>query len=336
MSTNTILLIEDDDFAAELIAEILSSHYILTRCFNAAEACEYLQDNTPSLVLLDIDLPQGSALDLCREIRQHPTNNDLPVIFLASSHNEADRLIAYDAGGDDYINKPIVGSELLYRIDRTLSQRQERNDLKAELKNAFSVAMTAMSSAAEVGMILQFLRQSFQCQNYLELTTEVLNVTSSYGLEASVQIRGLQPPVSYSIFGVCSALEESILSTMATHGRLESFSKRTACSYEHITIIIKDMPVDDPERYGRMSDNLALLAEAVNARVMALDNEITLVTQKNAYSAQLSTIKELLHEIIQQQDLESEFPPGVGDGNNIISKVEQLLTKIEFYTPPGP
>ncbi len=305
----SILLVQDDDFAAELIAEIVSGHYLLNRCFNAAEASEYLEDTHLSLVLLDIGLPDGAAFNLCQFIRKQDVNSDLPVIFLASSNDEADRLTAYDVGGDDYIRKPIVGSELLYRIARTMKLRQERNNLKIELKNAFSVAMTAMSSAAEVGMILQFLRNSFQCQNYLHLSSEVLNVTTSYGLEASVQIRGQQPSISYGTYGLCSALEESILSTMATHGRLESFSKRTACSYEHITIIIKNMPVDDPDRNGRMSDNLALLAEAVNARVTALDNELAILKQRNDYSDFVKSIKESLIEIADWQNQITSFSP---------------------------
>ena len=66
---------------------------------------------------------------------------------------------------------------------------------------------------------------------------------------------------------------------MSKQGRLFEFGSRTSCSYEHITIIIKSDALGDPERHGRMKDNLAWLAEGADARVVALDSAATMVRQ---------------------------------------------------------
>lgn len=333
-----IVFAEDDDFAAELMVEMLQGHYALERVNSGDAILPMLESVTPALVILDMAIPGLSALEVCQRIRSSSEHAELPVIILADKRDSDNRLQVYEIGGNDYITKPIIGLELLARIKRTLLQQNEREQFKAQLHDAFSVAMIAMSSAAEVGAILQLLRNSLSCRNYQDLAREILSTTGSFGLEASVQIRGQQPTVSLNSSGPCSTLEETILATMSHQGRLVSFSNRTACSFQHVTLIIKDMPKHDPERYGRMSDNVALLTEAVDARVIALDNELAILHQKNNFAHVLHTIKQSLLEILPAGQSaatmdEQAYPDYIYDfcdkGGN--AKIQSLLAYIQSH-----
>jgi DNA-binding response OmpR family regulator len=282
-----ILLIEDDDFAAIVATEMLAPDYDVRRFANGQTALDSISEISPDLVLLDVDMPGMSGYEVCRRLRDDPASAGLPVIFLSGRVSEEDRLAGYEAGGDDYLTKPVSADELRSKIRLQLAAYAERHRLKADLSNAFSTAMTAMSSAAEIGTVLQFLRTSFACPDYAALAREVLQTLAAYGLKASVQIRGQQPQVSVGSDGSSSPLEESVLTTMSSHGRLFEFGSRTSCSYDHITIIVKSDARDNPDRHGRMKDNLALLAEGANARVVALDSAAA-VTRQHAFLAQLT------------------------------------------------
>ncbi|PPD31943.1 MAG: hypothetical protein CTY19_12345 [Methylomonas sp.] len=292
-----ILLVEDDDFAAEVTIASLADEYEVQHVNNGKAALDALSIQVHDLVLMDVSLPGMSGYEICRTMRNDMDLIELPIIFLSGMVSDEDRLAGYEAGGDDYLTKPVPVGELRTKIAKFLARKLEREHLKADLSTAFSTAMTAMSSAAEVGSILQFLRTSFNCSDYTTLCRELLNTTESLGVDARVQIRGQLGVVSFSPSGICSPLEENALTTMSEQGRLFSFGSHTSCTYDHVTIIVKNMPNKDPDRYGRLKDNLALLAEGADARVVALDDQINLCKQHNALTSLISTSRETLVEI---------------------------------------
>ena len=295
----TIMLVEDDEFAVELAMEILAADYSVQHFSSGQSALDALEKFIPDLVLLDASMPGLSGYDVCRKLRENQSVCDLPVIFLSGLVSDEERLAGYEAGGDDYLTKPVVAEELRLKINHAISHAAECKRLKSDYFSAFSTAMSAMSSAAEVGAVLQFLRTSFSCPDYVSLCREVLNTIASYGLEASVQIRGKDEIVSLTHEGPCSPLEESVLKNMSLQGRIFEFSSRTSYNYDRITIIIKNMPRDDPDRYGRMKDNLALLAEGADARVVTLDDQRALSRQQDVLVQLIENTRETLRDIEQ-------------------------------------
>jgi two-component system phosphate regulon response regulator PhoB len=86
---------------------------------------EAAEDNLPALFLLDVMVPGGSGLDLCRHIRQNRLLAAVPIIFLTARGSEADRITGLDIGADDYITKPFSPRELVARVKAVL-RRFER------------------------------------------------------------------------------------------------------------------------------------------------------------------------------------------------------------------
>ncbi len=295
-----ILLVEDDDFAALLTIEMLSSDYVVQHVSSGREALRVVEESIPDMVLLDVSMPEMSGYEVCRALRDNSTNGDLPVVFLSGMVSDEERLAGYEAGGDDYLSKPVAADELRSKIKLQLTSVAERRRLKQDLSSAFSTAMTAMSSAAEVGAVLQFMRTSYGCTDYFTLCQELLNTFSAYGLEASVKIHGQQPAISLGPNGICSPLEDSVLTHMATQGRLFEFGSRTSCSYAHITIIVKSDPRSNPERHGRMKDNLAWLAEGAEARIVALDVAAAVARQNAALTQLTASVRKSLQVIDQR------------------------------------
>jgi CheY-like chemotaxis protein len=280
-----ILLVEDDDCSAKFVLNVLpSSEYEVMHAETGMAALNLVQQDLPDLVLLDVNMPGMSGYEVCQALRDDEDLGLLPVIFLSSLNSDEERLAGYEAGGDDYLTKSVSINELQSKIKLQLAIQAERSRLKTDLANACSTAMTAMSGAAEIGVALQFLRTSLACSTYAELCHEIFNTLGAYGLEGSIQIRGQQGMLSLNVKGPCSPLEESVLTNIARHGRLFEFSSRISCSYDHVTISVARDELDD---HGRMKDNLAIIAEGANARILALDKCITL-TKQHAMLSQLT------------------------------------------------
>jgi two-component system phosphate regulon response regulator PhoB len=81
----------------------------------------------PFLFLLDMMVPGGDGLDLCRHIRQSATISAKPVIFLTARVSETDRITGLDLGADDYITKPFSPRELVARIKAVLRRFERRS-----------------------------------------------------------------------------------------------------------------------------------------------------------------------------------------------------------------
>ncbi len=116
-----ILLVEDDTFLREGLIELLTNEsYKITAAENANKAKTYLNMTDFDLVVLDVRLPDGSGLDICREIRTD--GKTVPVLFLTACDDENEIVAGLDSGADDYVTKPFGIKVLLSRI-RALLRR---------------------------------------------------------------------------------------------------------------------------------------------------------------------------------------------------------------------
>lgn len=118
----TILLVEDDAALSEGIALAFSQQpYEFVRCASLADARQALQTRAFSLVLLDLGLPDGNGLELCRQLRGR--RDPVPVLFLTANDTEYSEVAALEAGGDDYITKPFSLAVLRARVTAALRRR---------------------------------------------------------------------------------------------------------------------------------------------------------------------------------------------------------------------
>lgn len=127
----TILIVDDDLDLSMLIQDMLEDNgYASLYAASIDEAYEVLTDNRCDLILLDINLPDGTGFTLCQELRQ---SSQIPIIFASARTSEDDKVNGLDMGGDDYIAKPYSLKELMSRIRSILRRTYGSNDDKSEL-----------------------------------------------------------------------------------------------------------------------------------------------------------------------------------------------------------
>lgn len=124
---NRLLLVEDDlSLGASLQERLKAESFDVTWARSLTEARGSLQALKPDLVILDIGLPDGSGLDLAREIKDRSA---LPIIFMTAWNTAENRLEGYEIGAEEFIPKPFHFRELLLRLNHVLKNHQKSSQI---------------------------------------------------------------------------------------------------------------------------------------------------------------------------------------------------------------
>ena len=113
-----ILVVDDEPDIRNILRILLTSKgYLVEEAENGRAAVERARERNFDLILIDIMMPEMNGMDACAELR---TVTAAPVLFLTARDRDADKLEAYQRGGDDYLVKPFSNQELLLRVDALL------------------------------------------------------------------------------------------------------------------------------------------------------------------------------------------------------------------------
>ena len=295
------IFVVDDDPSARLIAlDSLKDFACEVREFGDGAGLLEAMDEEPDLILLDIEMPAMDGISACRSLRQDG-NEHAQVIFISAHDDLETRLVAYDAGGSDFIVKPYFAEELHKKALVAKSRLDRHQDISQYAQYARQTAFTAMSSMGEMGVVLESLRGSFSCADAEQLAENALNALRQYGLQGLLQVRLAAGKQCFSSQGECTPLEMSILDHASGMERVFQFHDRLAVNYPALTLLAQGLPLDDPDRVGRLRDHLAVLAEGVEARAKAIENEQRRAAQSAGIVQAVAELTKTLAEVEQGQ-----------------------------------
>jgi two-component system OmpR family response regulator len=125
-----ILVADDDPHIREVICFALEKAGMQVHAANdGASALRQFEELQPSLIVLDVGMPQMDGLEVCRQIRRI---SDVPILFLSARDEEIDRVLGLEMGGDDYVTKPFSPRELVARVNVILRRGRKEEKPEAE------------------------------------------------------------------------------------------------------------------------------------------------------------------------------------------------------------
>ena len=128
--SNKVLVIEDEpDIRKTLEYNLSREGYIVEGCGSIEEAKALLENPNFSIILLDLMLPDGSGLDLCRQIKSNSTIQEIPILILTAKDDEVDKVVGFELGADDYVTKPFSVRELILRVKAILKRNTKTSNL---------------------------------------------------------------------------------------------------------------------------------------------------------------------------------------------------------------
>ncbi len=135
MTQHNILVVEDETSIASFVAAYLkNAGYAVRTAATSQTALTEVASEMPALIVLDLNLPDGDGVELCRRIRK---SSDVPILMLTARDEDVDKIIGLEVGADDYMTKPFNPRELVARVKSVLRRAapERRRSETAELRH---------------------------------------------------------------------------------------------------------------------------------------------------------------------------------------------------------
>jgi len=120
-----ILVVEDEKDIVDLIEyHLKQSGFPVIKALDGPSGLELARKEKPSLIILDLMLPEMDGKDICRALKSNPSTQSIPILMLTAKTEEIDRLIGFELGADDYVTKPFSPRELVLRVKAILRRKE--------------------------------------------------------------------------------------------------------------------------------------------------------------------------------------------------------------------
>lgn len=303
----TVLVVDDSAADLQITMSAIRSQYKVLAAKNGEQAVKMMDKIAADVVLLDVNMPKMDGYETCQQIIAK--NSDVDIIFISSNDSTEEILKGYELGGSDYIVKPVMPDVLLNKVNKLMAEKATKKALQEEMAMASKVAMTAMSSSGELSVILEFLRNSFQSNSLDQLSDLFQSALMGFDMQASFEFRLLEERHLYSNAGDVSPLEAELLERISgMKERITEHGRRLFINNNNVSLLIKNLPLEDDEKTGRLRDYLAILVEGATEKVETIAQQKRAAVQRSESMSVLieeaNTSLTYIHET--QKDIEQK------------------------------
>ena len=137
MSVNILVIEDEPDIRRNLEYNLGREGFNASSVGSLDEADEKLKSKKFDLILLDLMLPDGSGLDLCKKIKSNSETEATPIIILTAKDDEVDKVVGFELGADDYVTKPFSVRELILRVKAILKRSDTKTKEVVEVERQF-------------------------------------------------------------------------------------------------------------------------------------------------------------------------------------------------------
>lgn len=289
----TVLIIDDSPIDISFLFSTLSKTYSVLIANNGTMGLEAAEAKQPDVILLDVSMPELDGYQTCRQLKQNPKTQTIDVIFVSAHDTTEEKMSGYDAGGSDYIVKPASPDELLQKVRLAVENKKLRESILKDKDNAFSTAHSALTSAGELAVVIDFFRDLSVVSSVSELSNTIVHALEKFNLISTVKVSFSKGDVFTALQNPVSPLEKEILNRLVSDGKTLEYENRVGLSKGNISILAKNMPEDDVELHDRYRGYIATFAEAADRVINELEAEFNL-------SALLSEAQQAMVESSQQ------------------------------------
>lgn len=317
----TILYFEDDQAVADLMLCSLSASEHTIYHFNGfpdagIEEIQACCIKAIDIVILDINMPGKNGYEICELLKAEFLASDVPVLFTSGLMDDDDIMRAYAAGADDYLVKPVRLNELQLKLHKLIEHKQEQAQASEQASAAMKMAFDAMKNSSELGAILRFHEVIQQAEDFNSLAQQVFDALREFELESTLVLVSEQEPLYFRDDQSLSSLELESMVAARSKGRLYSWKRFSFFSYDLFTVLIRNMPIDDEERYGILKDQVCLLLNGVDARI----NSMLVARKAHSKQQKIASISKVLAKLVLEMEHEN---------TDFSAKFERIIADME-------
>lgn len=306
------------------LGAFISEFFEAEAVYSLEAAIIALEANDYRVIVFDSITSGALDLEVCSELLRHEKMSKIPLVVLSETYSLPEKLKAFEIGCDDFIDTSITQDEACARVTKSVFNQIAQDQLSQRLDLANQTAFTAMADNSDLGANIQFLLSAHDCDNLDELGQQLFRTIQRYGLQCSLQMRSLVGVKNMEAHGMAKDLESQLLTLLADSNRYIDFGNRTIVNYDRVSLLIKNMPVGNPDKYGSIKDNTFCLLQGVNARIIALEDQYTLMQERES-------LRKLTHDVgVVMNSLKGAYQKVMCD---IVTEVENTAELIQGRVP---
>lgn len=346
MALTRILAVDDEPFNLEIIEEILEDlDFELKMVTSGPECLDVVEQYQPQVILLDVSMPNMNGYDVCRKLKANPNTAKIVVMFVSARGTVEERMEGYAVGAEDYIVKPFGNEELKSKLVHLNEVLIEKARLEQQIEDATSTAFNAMANSSEMGQIVNYIENIGLIENETDLGKALVNCLSGFDLQSNVEFRLESGPEHFAMQGaMCSPIVVELFEMLKNKGRLHEFSHRILVNYEMISLLILNMPDQDPDKHGRIRDHVCFVVSVTEQQLRAIINKRKLTEQQQKLESAVKIMHQKFNGLLAllndnrvkneavfkqlQEELEAHIPTmGLDDDQEafIYSKVDETI-----------
>jgi two-component system phosphate regulon response regulator PhoB len=147
-----VLIVEDEKDVREMLRLNLKvGGFDVLEAQNGAEGLAIAKAELPSVVILDLMMPEMSGVEVCRALRRNPATSRIPILMLTAKSTEGDKVAGLEVGADDYVTKPFSPRELLLRVRAVARRQPDQGVSKPAPVKAGGIELDRSSMTATIG-----------------------------------------------------------------------------------------------------------------------------------------------------------------------------------------
>ncbi len=295
-----LLVIDNEHDVANHLSKGLSPDFEITVVANPSDAVDRAAAENPNIIILDIELSGRTGYELCDDLKQDSRTQHIPVVFYSNNNSLRERMLGYEMGAVDYIHKITDMNETKAKLSAILAQSAQSFALKEEIAKVEKTAMEALATSSELGKAVRFVEQSYTTAEFDGLASRLMDFCRSLDISVVVMFLTRRGPRFYSSNAAGpAAIETDLIQRLNGNDRFIDFGCRTLVNYPQVSLLVKNMPIENRERYGRLKDAIPFVLGATDAKVRMLDAEAVISAQYGSLTSSieaaqltLTTVKE--------------------------------------------
>lgn len=240
-------------------------------------------------------------------------NNDQETVLnqdqeLSDTESE-DVFINVNTGGDDvFFSDDVQPDDFSNQQHETNSRTDEElNQLQAQLDSANQMAMSMMMTSGDQSNIINLARNIIQFDNLEDLGKGILETVGLFQVNAAIQIRGKETNIlNLSSFEKLSEQDISKISDLSSEERFEEDGQELLIRYKNISLLIKDLPLDDDEKIGRVKDNLAIGLELCSAELESIETTVKIKKNQKLLNRVLKNTYDTIQNVEEQFNTQNQ------------------------------
>lgn len=295
-----ILIVEDNQSLANKLKQYFEEGTDSCITQNLEQTLRKTLEWEPDLIIVDVQLKHRNGYELCDALKQDAKASEIPVIFYSDNDSLRERMLGYEVGGVDYFHKQTDVDEVRAKIQAIARQSKKTQALKENIVTAEKTTLEALTTSSELGKAVRFVEQSYDIGDLESLAEKLIKFCTELDLSAIVMFAVRDGNHFYSSnHNDVSPIEQDLLVKLHSGDRFVDFGCRTLTNYTRVSMLVKNMPIDDRVRYGRIKDSFPFILGATDSKVKIIDAEnalsahcATLTSSVETAEITLSTVKE--------------------------------------------